>query len=93
MRDPRSEPAIRKALEEFTKQAPTNKDDQDVKWAARGTGALRLASLSEPLFLAFMKLQASTMLGGITYRDMSDALGGHLPVELILYFNRPTQEA
>jgi len=29
------------------------------------------------------------MLGGITYRDISDALGGHLPVELISVLQPP----
>lgn len=73
-RDPRTEPALKKAFEEFAKHPATNKDDQDVKWAARGAGTLKLASLGEPMIQAFMKLRASTMLGGVTYKDLNDAL-------------------
>lgn len=73
-RDPRTEPAIKKAFEEFVKRPATNKDDADIKWAARGAGQLKLASLGEPMIQAFMKLRASTMLGGVTYKDYNDAL-------------------
>ncbi|MGC4066292.1 MAG: hypothetical protein QM784_16995 [Polyangiaceae bacterium] len=73
-RDPRTVPALKKAFEEFVKRPPTNKDDSDVKWAARGAGALKEASLAEPMIQSFMKLKASTMLGGITYKDFNDAL-------------------
>lgn len=73
-RDPRTEPALKKAFEEFVKRPATNKDDADLKWAARGAGALKAATLGEPMIQAFMKLKASTMLGGITYKDFNDAL-------------------
>jgi HEAT repeat protein len=73
-RDPRTEPALKKAFDEFIKRPATNKDDADIKWAARATGALKLTSLAEPMIQGFMKLKASTMLGGITYKDYNDAL-------------------
>jgi hypothetical protein len=73
-RDPRTEPALKKAFDEFVKRPSTNKDDSDVKWAVRGAGALKLASLGDSMIQAFTKLRASTMLGGITYKDFNDAL-------------------
>jgi hypothetical protein len=73
-RDPRTEPALKKAFEEFVKRPATNKDDADIKWAARGAGALKAATLAEPMIQTFMKLKASTMLGGVTYKDFNDAL-------------------
>jgi HEAT repeat protein len=73
-RDPRTVPALKKAFEEFVKRPATNKDDADIKWAARGAGALKDPSLAEPMIQTFMKLKASTMLGGVTYKDFNDAL-------------------
>ena len=73
-RDKRTEPALKKAFEEFAKRPATSKDDQDIKWAARAQSDLKLDSLQDPLLQAFLKLQAHTMLGGITYRDMNDAM-------------------
>ena len=73
-RDPRTVPALKKAFDEFVKRPATNKDDADIKWAARGAGALKAAALGEPMIQAFMKMKASTMLGGITYKDFNDAL-------------------
>jgi HEAT repeat protein len=73
-RDPRTEPAIKKALDEFAKHPKTDKDNADVKWAARAAGLLKSATLGDPLLQAFMKLRASTMLGGITYKDLNEAM-------------------
>ncbi len=73
-RDPRTEPALKKAFDEFVKRPSTNKDDTDIKWAARGAGSMKLASLGDPMIQAFTKLRASTMLGGVTYKDFNDAL-------------------
>lgn len=73
-RDPRTEPAIKKAFDEFVKRPATNKDDTDIKWAARGAGSMKLASVGDSMIQAFTKLRASTMLGGVTYKDFNDAL-------------------
>jgi hypothetical protein len=73
-RDARTEPALKKAFDEFVKRPATNKDDTDIKWAARGAGSLKLASLADPMIQTFTKLRASTMLGGVTYKDFNDAL-------------------
>jgi len=73
-KDKRIEPAVKKAFEEFAKHPATSKDDQDVKWAAIATEDLQLTSVSDPLLQAFLKLRASTMLGGVAYRDVNDAM-------------------
>lgn len=73
-KDKRIEPAVKKALEEFAKHPATSKDDQDLKWAAIATEDLKLTGVSDPLLQAFLKLRASTMLGGVAYRDVQDAM-------------------
>ena len=73
-KDSRTEPALKKAFDEFVKHPKTDKDNADIKWAARAAGTLKSASLADPLLQAFMKLRASTMLGGITYKDFNEAL-------------------
>jgi hypothetical protein len=73
-RDKRTEPALKKAFEEFAKKPATAKDESDVKWAAQATGDMKLESLAVPMVEAFAKLRASTMLGGVTYKDYADAM-------------------
>jgi HEAT repeats len=73
-KDKRIEPAIKKAFEEFAKHPATSKDDQDLKWAAIATDDLKLTGVSDPLLQAFLKLRSSTMLGGVAYRDVQDAM-------------------
>jgi hypothetical protein len=73
-RDKRTEPALKKAFEEFIKHPATAKDENDVKWAAKATGDMKLESLAGPMVEAFGKLRASTMLGGVTYKDYQEAM-------------------
>jgi HEAT repeat protein len=73
-RDKRTEPALKKAFEEFAKRPATAKDESDIKWAARATGDLKLESLAVPMVEAFAKLRASTMLGGIVYKDLNESM-------------------
>lgn len=73
-KDKRAEPAVKKALEEFAKHPPSSKEEQDLKWAAIAIEDLKLTSLSNELLAAFLKLRASTMLGGVAYRDVQDAM-------------------
>lgn len=73
-RDKRTEPALKKAFEEFAKKPATAKDESDVKWAAKATGDMKLESLAVPMVEAFSKLRASTMLGGVTYKDFSESM-------------------
>jgi HEAT repeat protein len=73
-KDPAAEPALKKALEEYAKHPKTDKDNADIKWAVRAAGQLKLPSLADPVLQAFMKLRASTMLGGVTYKDFNEAM-------------------
>jgi hypothetical protein len=73
-RDKRTEKALKKAFEEFAKKPATAKDESDIKWAAKATGDLKLESLAVPMVEAFVKLRASTMLGGVTYKDYSESM-------------------
>lgn len=73
-RDKRTEKALKKAFEEFAKKPSTAKDETDIKWAAKATGDLKLESLAVPMVEAFVKLRASTMLGGVTYKDYSASM-------------------
>jgi len=73
-RDKRTEPALKKAFEEFAKKPATQKDDADIKWAARATADLKLVSLGDALLQSFLKLKAHTMLGGIVYKDLNEAM-------------------
>ena len=52
-RDKRTEPALKKAFEEFIKHPASAKDETDVKWAAKATGDLKLESLAMPMVEAF----------------------------------------
>jgi hypothetical protein len=73
-RDPRIEPALKKAFDDFAQKPKTGKDDQDIKWAARATGDMKLESLAMPMLETFMKLKTSSMLGGVVYKDLNDAM-------------------
>ncbi len=74
LRDKRTEPALKKALEGFVAKPSKSKDDADLKWAAMAAGDLKLESLNEPLVQAFQKMKTSSMLGGITYRPLNEAM-------------------
>jgi hypothetical protein len=74
LRDKRTEPALKKAFEEFAKRPSTSKDDADIKWASRAASDLKLESLGGPMIEAFQKMKTSSMLGGITYRDLNEAM-------------------
>ena len=73
-RDKRAEPAFKKALEDFVARPKTKAEDQDIKWAIRAQGDLKLPGLSPLILQAFQKLEAHTLLGGITYKDLNDAM-------------------
>jgi hypothetical protein len=73
-RDKRTEPALKKAFEAFAKLPKTSRDETDIKWAARANEDLKLDSLSMPMLEAFSKLKTSSMLGGVAYRDLTEAM-------------------
>jgi hypothetical protein len=73
-RDKRTEPALKKAFDMFVKLPKTSRDETDIKWASRANEDLKLDSLSAPMLEAFRKLRTSSMLGGVAYRDITEAL-------------------
>jgi hypothetical protein len=74
IKDPRTEAAIKKAFEEFAKRPRTAADDADIKWAARAMKELKLVGAAGAMLDAFQKLKSHTMLGGVAYRDMNEAM-------------------
>jgi hypothetical protein len=73
-RDKRGEPALKKAFDEFGK---SGKGVEDVKWAARAAGEMKLDGVSEAMGQAFDKLKASTKEGASVYRDLNEAMLKH----------------
>lgn len=73
-RDKRTEPALKRAFDAFVKLPKTSRDETDIKWAARAQEDLKLESLQMPMLDAFAKLKTSSMLGGVAYRDLTEAL-------------------
>lgn len=71
MRDARTEPALSKAMSEF---AEKGRGGEDLKWAARAAADLKLASVSDQLLAAFLKLRADSEEGGPVYRDLNASL-------------------
>jgi HEAT repeat protein len=78
-RDKRTEPALKKAFEAFAKAPKTSRDETDIKWASQAQEHLKLETLSMPLMEAFTKLRASSMLGGVSYRDVNEAMRAQPP--------------
>src|SRR5260221_1821196 len=70
-RDKRGEPALKKAFDEFAK---TGRRAEDVKWAARAAGEMKLDSLADGIVQAFDKLKASSKEGAGVYRDLNEAM-------------------
>jgi len=73
-KDKRTSPALKKAFEQFAARPKTSKDEADIKWAARGMKELKLAENAGPMLDAFQKLKTHSMLGGIVYRDLNEAM-------------------
>ena len=80
-RDKRTEPALKKAFEEFAKSPKTSRDETDIKWAAQAQEQLKLDSLQVPMLNAFLKLRTSSMLGGVSFRDLNEAIRVQPPVK------------
>lgn len=73
-RDPRTAPALKKALAEFAKKPTERVEEEDIKWAIRAQNDLKLPELSPLMLEVFLKLKTSGMLGGIVYKDLNDAM-------------------
>jgi PBS lyase HEAT-like repeat-containing protein len=71
LRDPRTEPALTKALSEF---AQKGRGGEDLKWSARAVADMKLTNASDELLGAFLKLRADTEEGSAVYRDLNVAM-------------------
>lgn len=69
-RDPRIEPALKKALEEFGKKGRGGKD---LKWVSRAVRDMKLKSVAPDVLASFKKMKPSTK-DGAYYRDFNEAL-------------------
>jgi len=71
MRDPRTEPALTKAIGEF---AEKGRGGEDLKWAARAAADMKLAGTADEMIGAYTKLRADSEEGGPVWRDMIQSL-------------------
>lgn len=70
MRDPRTEPALTKALGEF---AQKGRYGEDLKWAARASADLKLTGTADEMIGAYTKLRADSEEGA-GWRDMMQSM-------------------
>jgi hypothetical protein len=71
MRDPRTEPALTKAIGEF---AEKGRGGEDLKWAARAAADLKLSGTADEMIGAYAKLRADSEEGGAVWRDMMQSM-------------------
>lgn len=71
MRDPRTEPALTKAIGDF---AQKGRYGEDLKWAARAAADLKLTGTSDEMIGAYSKLRADSEEGGGVWRDFMQSL-------------------
>jgi hypothetical protein len=69
-RDPRGEPCIVKALKDYKPEST----EEDVRWAVRAVGSMKLKSAAGPLIEVFTKMKASKPKASQVFRDVSDAM-------------------
>ena len=67
MRDPRTEPALTKAIGEF---AEKGRGGEELEWAARAAADLKLSGTADEMIGAFLKLRAASEEGASVWRDM-----------------------
>ena len=72
MKDPRSEPALIKAFEEFASSGRDGADD--VRWAALAAGELKLEGTAPSMLAAFDKIRAGSKEGAKSYQDLNQAM-------------------
>ena len=70
MRDPRTEPALTKAIDEF---AQKGRYGEDLKWAARAAADMKLSSTADEMIAAYGKLRADSEEGA-GWRDMMQSM-------------------
>lgn len=71
MRDPRTEPALTKAIGDF---AQKGRYGEDLKWAARAAADMKLSGTSDEMIGAYTKLRADSEEGGGVWRDFMQSL-------------------
>jgi hypothetical protein len=71
MRDPRTEPAMSKAIGEF---AEKGRGGEDLKWASRAAADLKLTGTADEMIGAYTKLRADSEEGGPVWRDMMQSM-------------------
>jgi PBS lyase HEAT-like repeat-containing protein len=71
MRDPRTEPALTKAIGDF---AQKGRYGEDLKWAARAAADMKLSGTSDEMIGAYSKLRADSEEGGGVWRDFMQSL-------------------
>lgn len=71
VRDPRTEPALAKAIGEF---ASKGRGGEELKWAARAAADMKLTGTADEMIGAFGKLRADSEEGGPVYRDFNQAM-------------------
>lgn len=69
-RDERAEGCLVKALKDYRPDS----NEENVRWAARAVGSMKLKAAAGPLFDVFKKLKVSNPKAGTIYRDVHDAL-------------------
>lgn len=69
-RDPRAEGCIVKALKDYKPDST----EEDVRWASRAVGAMKLKAAAGPLLDVFKKLHPSKPKASTIYRDVHDAM-------------------
>ncbi|HVU04631.1 MAG TPA: HEAT repeat domain-containing protein [Polyangiaceae bacterium] len=72
-RDKRSEPALKKAFDEFAK---SGKGGEDVRWAARATADMKLDGTADSMGQAFDKMKAAKV-GQSVFIDFKEAMLAH----------------
>lgn len=69
-RHPDGEPCLVKALKDYKPDTT----EEDIRWAARAVGAMKLKSAAGPLLDVFLKMKPSKPKAGAMYRDVYDAM-------------------
>lgn len=97
-RDPRAEACLVKVLKDYKPEST----EEDVRWAVRAVGAMKLKSAAAPLIEVFTKMKASKPKASQIFRDVSDAMvelaeadaatGKSWESQLIGLLNRPIND-
>lgn len=69
-RHPDGEPCLVKALKDYKPDST----EEDIRWAARAVGYMKLKSAAGPLLDVFTKMKPSKPKAGAMYRDVYDAM-------------------